>query len=358
MKHRSIPAAALILAGIALRGLPAFAAAEKPAETYLRGLTWLGHASFRWARGGAVVYLDPFQISSEPHDADLVLISHPHFDHLDPAAVARVSKPGTVVVTVQECAEKLKGSPLEIRVVKPGDRREIRGVRLEAVAAYNLDKPHHPRENQWVGFVVEMDGVRLYHAGDTDFIPEMKQIQADVALLPVGGTYTMTAEEAASAAQALRPKVAVPMHYGSIIGTRADAEKFRSLCGGLIVEILENENAEWTVSAKVNKTRAAVGENLLFSITINGPLPKTPKVQMAPLKGFQVVSTSQSQQIQIQAGKTRQALMLTYVLVPTEPGSLQIGRVTVDVEGKVYETEPIEVNVGSPSPELEGGVVL
>ncbi len=237
---KSIRAFALLFLFPAL----AFAAVEMPAVSYLKGLTWLGHASFRLERGEAVVYLDPSKISTEPHDADLVLISHPHSDHFDPDSIAKVSKPETVVVTVKECAEKLRaaGWTARIQEVKPGDKAEVKGVRVEAVPAYNLNKTHHPRESEWVGFVLEVDGVRIYHAGDTDFIPEMKEIRADVALLPVSGTYVMTAAEAAEAAKLINPKVAVPMHYGSIIGTRADAERFQKLCGGVIVEIPEKNS--------------------------------------------------------------------------------------------------------------------
>ena len=223
------------------RPAPVFAAVEMPAASYLKGLTWLGHASFRWARGGLVLYLDPWKVNGEPHDADLVLVGHPHFDHLDPADVAKVAKPDAVIVTVAECAEKLKsaGVGAAVQVVKPGDRIQVKGAAIEAVPAYNLQKSFHVKESGWVGFIVELDGVRLYHAGDTDFIPEMKELKADVALLPVSGTYVMTAEEAAEAARAINPKVAVPMHYGAVVGTAADAQRFQKLAAGLVVEVLE-----------------------------------------------------------------------------------------------------------------------
>lgn len=232
---------ALLLAAVVAS--PAFGAVQMPATSYLQGLSWLGHASFRWSRAGKTVYLDPWKLSSEPRDADLVLIGHPHFDHLDPAEIAKVSGPKTEVVTVAECAAKLKeaGFSGTVRVVKPGDRLEVKGILVEAVPAYNTDKDFHLKEKGWAGFLVELDGVRLYHAGDTDFIPEMKDLKTDVALLPVSGIYVMTAEQAAEAAKAINPKVAVPMHYGSIVGTAADAERFRELCGSVIVEILEKQ---------------------------------------------------------------------------------------------------------------------
>lgn len=214
-----------------------------PASSYLTGLTWLGHASFRLERGGAVVYFDPWEIAAEPHDASLILISHPHFDHLDAASLAKLSNPGTQILTAQDCAAKLAETGITegVRVMRPGEKiaTKLQGVTVEAVPAYNTNKPHHPKEKEWLGFIVELDGVRLYHAGDTDFIPEMAGFKADVALLPVSGTYVMTAEEAASAAKAIHPKVAVPMHYGRVVGTEADARRFQAACGSLITEVLE-----------------------------------------------------------------------------------------------------------------------
>lgn len=223
---------------------PARAAVEKPAASYLEGLTWLGHAGFRLERGGATVYFDPWRVREEPRDGDLVLISHPHFDHLDPESVARVAKPGGLVVTVPEAAGKLRegGWNGRMETIAPGGTLEEAGVRVEAVAAYNLDKPFHPKANGWVGFIVEADGVRFYHAGDTDFIPEMKALrQVHVALLPVSGTYVMTASEAAQAARLIRPQAAVPMHYGAVVGTEADAKAFQEAAGPIIVEILREE---------------------------------------------------------------------------------------------------------------------
>ena len=223
--------------------VPVFAAVQMPAASYLTGLSWLGHASFRLSRAGVTLYFDPWQIPSEPHDADWVLIGHPHFDHLSPGDVAKVARAETEVVTVAECAEKLKAAGFSgtVRVVKPGDKIQAKGVSIEVVPAYNTNKKFHPKESGWAGFIVELDGVRIYHAGDTDFIPEMRGLKTDVALLPVSGIYVMTPEEAAEAAKVINPKVAVPMHYGSIVGTAADAKRFQKLCGSVIVEILEKQ---------------------------------------------------------------------------------------------------------------------
>lgn len=217
-------------------------AVEMPAASYLKGITWLGHASFRIARGGVVLYIDPWRLKSDPHDADMVLITHPHFDHLDLDDILKVAKSGTAIVTVKGSVSKLERAGFltgDIREVHPGDKVSIQGISIEVVAAYNLNKTFHLKENQWVGYIVEMDGVRIYHAGDTDLIPEMRSVSADVALLPVSGTYVMTAVEAARAAKLLKPKVAVPMHYGDIVGSEKDARQFQRLCSEMIVEVLE-----------------------------------------------------------------------------------------------------------------------
>ena len=226
---------------VMLAALLSLGAVEMPAAAYLKGLTWLGHASFKLVRGGVTLYFDPWQVEGEPHDADLILISHPHFDHLDTDSVARIARADTMIVTVADCADKLREAkvPGAINLVKPGDQLRLKGVSIEAVPAYNTNKTFHPKGNGWVGFIVEAEGTRIYHAGDTDFIPEMRTWKVDAALLPVSGTYVMTAEEAAEAAKVMNPKVAVPMHYGAIVGTAADAKRFQELCGGLVVEILE-----------------------------------------------------------------------------------------------------------------------
>lgn len=190
---------------------------------------WLGHDSFRIDGREAVVYIDPYRLKGGPK-ADLILITHDHGDHASPEDVEKIRKPETVIVTTPAAAAKLSG---EIRTVKPGDALSLKGVAIQAVPAYNLTKfrspgvPFHPREAGHVGYVITVGGVRIYHTGDSDFIPEMKGLAPDVALLPVSGTYVMTAEEAVEAAAALQPKVAIPMHVGEAIGSLADAERFR-----------------------------------------------------------------------------------------------------------------------------------
>lgn len=196
-------------------------------------ITWLGHASFR-IDGPKTVYIDPWKIRGGV-SADLILITHSHYDHLSAEDVAKIQTPRTVLVATADSAKQLQG---DVRVVKPGDRLTLDGVSIEVVSAYNTNKQFHPRTNNWVGYIVELGGSRIYHPGDTDLIPEMERVRCDIALLPVSGTYVMTAQEAAQAANKIKPRFAIPMHYGDIVGSRADAEKFKELAA-CEVRILE-----------------------------------------------------------------------------------------------------------------------
>jgi L-ascorbate metabolism protein UlaG (beta-lactamase superfamily) len=193
------------------------------------------------------VIIDPFKIRPIPDKADLLLISHEHFDHLSLDDIKKVASEKTTIITIPAVKKELSGVRVkEIKTVKPGDKLAVGDVTIEAVPAYNLNKfrepgkPFHPKEDGKVGFIVSVKGVRVYHAGDTDPIPEMKTIKTDIALLPVSGTYVMTAEEAAEATKMIKPKLVIPMHYGAIVGSESDAEKFKQLAN-CQVEILKPE---------------------------------------------------------------------------------------------------------------------
>jgi L-ascorbate metabolism protein UlaG (beta-lactamase superfamily) len=207
---------------------------------------WLGHDSFV-LQGSKTLILDPFKAKGD-YKADILLISHEHYDHLSEDDIRRFTGPSTIFVAPRQCEGPLRQFRQEKRIVEPGQRIEIGGVKIEAVPAYNLNKfrepgkVFHPKEDKKVGYVVALDGVRFYHAGDSDATPEMKALDVDVAFLPVSGTYVMTAEEAAEAAKAMKVKVVVPMHFNRIVGTRADAERLKKLLGNSrAVEILEEE---------------------------------------------------------------------------------------------------------------------
>lgn len=200
-------------------------------------IAWLGHDGFR-INAEKTVYFDPYQIEGGPV-ADLILISHDHFDHCSPEDVAKIQGPETVIVTEKDSAKKLKG---DVRVLKSGETLNLGDVKIEAVPSYNTDKDFHPKKNGWLGFIVEIEGVKVYHAGDADFIPEMKDLEVDIALLPVSGTYVMTADQAVKAALAINPNLAIPMHYGAIVGDEQDALNFKKeLEGKVEVSILEKE---------------------------------------------------------------------------------------------------------------------
>jgi L-ascorbate metabolism protein UlaG (beta-lactamase superfamily) len=198
----------------------------------LEAVDWLGHSGFRVRVANANVYIDPYRIPPGEPKADLVLITHSHYDHFSPQDLERLSKTGTRVIAPPAVAERVDG---EVTSVRPGDVIEtnVPGVDVRAVPAYNTSKrdgdgrPFHPREAGCVGYEVNVRGERLYHAGDTDVIPEMDWVVgADVALLPVSGVYVMTALEAAEAARRIQPTVAVPMHWGEHIGSEKDARAF------------------------------------------------------------------------------------------------------------------------------------
>ena len=201
----------------------------------LKHVHWLGQSGIK-ITGDKIIYIDPFDIR-EGETADLIFITHDHRDHLSEKDLKKIQGDRTIVIIPESCKNRVKGN---VRGVKPGETFVLEGVQIKAVPAYNIGKPYHPKEKNYVGYVLTAGNVIYYHAGDTDRIPEMKSIQTDVAFLPVGGTFTMNPEEAAEAVRDIHPKVAVPIHWGSIVGSRQDAERFQSLCD-CEVPILEVE---------------------------------------------------------------------------------------------------------------------
>lgn len=186
-------------------------------------IRWLNHASFRIA-GSTVVYVDPWKIGASPGDGQAVVVSHAHFDHCSAEDVRNVLAPSGAVLAPPDVLHKLARKE---HALTPGATVELSGVKVTGVPAYNIGKAFHPRANGWLGVVIEMDSVRVYYAGDTDRIPEMAKLSGiDVALLPVGGTYTMNAAEAAKAIGDIKPRIAVPYHFGDIVGSADDGKQF------------------------------------------------------------------------------------------------------------------------------------
>ena len=197
------------------------------------------HSSIR-AEGSRILYFDPFQLKTAAHDADIIFVTHDHFDHFSPEDMEKVSKADTIFVVPQS----LRGKVPNGKALCAGDTLTIQGISVEAVAAYNAGKPFHPKENGWLGYRVTMGGETLYVCGDSDATPEAKAVKCDILALPVGGTYTMDASQAAELAKAVMPKLALPTHYGSIVGSKKDAEKFRELVSDAIQVKLLVEDAK------------------------------------------------------------------------------------------------------------------
>ncbi len=211
----------------------------------LEKLHWLGHDAFR-LDASKIIYFDPFKLSPQARKADIILITHEHFDHYSPADVALLSTKDTLIITDKAVAQKVRSANFaygQLKALSPGESFSMGGFDVIAVASYNIGKQFHLKESGKLGYIVKIDGVSLYHAGDTDLIPEMKNIKADIALLPVSGIYVMTAEEAAQAALLIKPGIAIPMHYGAgVVGQLSDAQQFEKLLKGKVeVRILKKE---------------------------------------------------------------------------------------------------------------------
>lgn len=195
-------------------------------------IKWLGHSSIKIKSDKKTIYIDPYEIDQE-EKADIILITHSHYDHFSLPDIEKIKKENTKIIMGGSCA-----ADLEYQILLPNKEIEIDGIKIQAVYAYNVGKEFHPKEKNGVGFVVEIDGKKIYHAGDTDLIPEMNAVEdIDVALLPIGGKYTMDAMEAAQAANIIEPEIAIPIHYGKIVGKESDAEIFKKNCE-VKVEIL------------------------------------------------------------------------------------------------------------------------
>ncbi len=204
-------------------------------------IVWLGHDSFRLSDGNTTVYIDPWKLTGAQPKADLILVTHDHFDHFSQPDIAMLSRDDTVIVAPPSVAVQLTGN---VRTVGQSESLTAAGVPIETVPAYNLNKfrapgePFHPKEAGFVGYIVTLGGKRIYHVGDSDHTPEMSRVVCDIALVPVSGTYVMTAAEAVAAVAAFRPGLAIPMHYGDIVGSRDDAEQFKKMAQAP-VEVLE-----------------------------------------------------------------------------------------------------------------------
>lgn len=202
-------------------------------------IEWLGHATFKIVATEKILYVDPYQLTAAKEKADIILISHSHYDHCSLPDIEKIVKDGTIIVCTADSQSKIArvGKRIKIELIEPGVQMTINTLKIRAIEAYNPNKRFHPKAEGWVGYIIQIGNVVIYHAGDTDLIKEMEKLTGYskkgnifIALLPVGGTYTMNAEEAAKAASIIKPTLAIPMHYGAIVGSRSDAENFVKLC--------------------------------------------------------------------------------------------------------------------------------
>ena len=187
---------------------------------------WYGHDAFRIDDNGKQIYIDPWKMPVDALKADYIFITHSHYDHYSVKDIRSLSDNSTKIIGPQDVASREGRSAIAL---SPNQKKDLDQLNIVAVPAYNINKQFHPKANNWIGFIITLsDGVSIYHAGDTDFIPEMRSLKVDIALLPVSGTFVMTAEEAIEAANSFNPHIAIPMHFGDIVGDQSDAERFKA----------------------------------------------------------------------------------------------------------------------------------
>ena len=194
----------------------------------LENIEVLYHSSIRINKE-KTIYIDPFKIDRNYNDADIVFITHDHYDHYSEEDIDKVINENTTIIIPEELLTKLLRKGINknaIITVEPNEKYMVQGIKFETIPEYNTNKTFHPKENGWVGYIITLDDIRYYIAGDTDITEENKKVKCDVAFVPVGGTYTMDFKEAASLINEIKPKIAIPIHYGSIVGTEQDAIDF------------------------------------------------------------------------------------------------------------------------------------
>ena len=206
----------------------------------LENVEVLYHSSIK-IKDNKIIYIDPFKIDKDYNDADIVFITHDHFDHYSEEDIDKVINENTTIIIPKELLTKILRKGINknaVITVESNKEYMVQGIKFETIPAYNTNKTFHPKENDWVGYIITLDGIRYYIAGDTDITEENRKVKCDVAFVPVGGTYTMNYSEAAELVNIIKPKIAVPIHYGSIVGTKQDATNFIKLLHSSIKGII------------------------------------------------------------------------------------------------------------------------
>lgn len=214
-------------------------------------IKWTGHSGF-FVRNSQNIYIDPYNIKDDSEKADIILITHSHYDHCSFADLEKIVKEGTRIIMPADCQSKIARFKVSIKmdIIQPFEQIDSGDITISAFPAYNVDKHFHSKDELWLGYIIKINNVLIYHAGDSDLIPEMQKLtgykqpgKEFVALLPIGGRFTMNSEEAVEAAKLIKPTIAIPMHWGSIVGSEEDAREFKELCeeNNIRCEILEKE---------------------------------------------------------------------------------------------------------------------
>ena len=214
-------------------------------------LKWLGHSGFL-IKNSKTIYIDPYNVKAGMDKADIILITHSHYDHCSVVDIEKIIQEGTKIILTADSQSKITrfNVPIKMEIVEPGQELDLGDVKISVLPAYNIDKTFHPKDEAWVGYLVKINNLLIYHAGDSDLIPEMQKLtgykqpgKEFVALLPIGGRFTMNVEEAVEAARLIKPALTIPMHFGSIVGMDEDAKEFKELCAenNIRCEILEKE---------------------------------------------------------------------------------------------------------------------
>lgn len=196
----------------------------------IKNIKWLGHSTIKILEN-TIIYIDPYNIKEEFNDADIIFITHNHYDHFSKKDIKKCMHKNTKIVVTKDLYEDVLSSGFketDILSVLPNNSYKLGNISFNTIPAYNINKEFHPKENDWVGYIINLNNVKYYIAGDTDLTDESRKVKCDIAFLPVGGTFTMNYKEAAILANEVKPKIAIPIHYGTLVGTKEDALNFKA----------------------------------------------------------------------------------------------------------------------------------